>query len=830
MTLNSHQVGCVAKAPSKIVILYSSIGYGHVSAARSIRQEIFRQEPQAVVTLHDIRAFMSPMRRRIDERLYWLVANYFPASFEHLFWSMQEQGNRAVSLADLPNDYPVERVFDFLRSEAPQAVLATHYGSAQVLGILRERGLLSDLKIGWLHTDFFEGYLPRISKRIDQTFLAHPDLAARWIAAGVPSDLVTTTGMPVNIPHVPPEVRHATLTALDLHPSVPTILLTGGKEGVGDYGGFVRSLAACSAGAVQVVALCGTNTRIRKTLVRQAQHLAPSVTVRSLGLVAQPEVIALMRSADLLVTKAGGLTPAEAFSIGLPTLLIDTVSGHERENAELFRRVGLAELSATADQAGATAVRLLFDQPCREAMLAAQEKFRNSSRIGEIARFALDRSQPPRGVPPDFGAERGVPATGVDIALAQLERDAPAELEILLSYSTAVVPERIVRENPFGHLAVRIGATVFSANHLADRQTRTSLLQRLDMSDYLFGVIPPGGRQQHVSTFGMAYGRDTIGLRVAGVPAVALAAMTAEAELIEAEFNDGAIDWTRSDFNCADAVARILGAGGYRFQSWEGWRSYNTMPLDVFDRALRFFEADRRFSIDLVAYRRLAGSQSSYRFSRFPLSLTQPMRSIARMLSDVPSDTLETAVKRQVTNYGDRRLIVEDLDGRPETSMKTSATETRASRLCLERALLVDFTRLLVAQSQLRLAEFRDLRDPIMRSRLGRLIAHSYDLAQIATERAEKIFVRSAAPRIRPTFNTLVNEYTAFDASRIDSRQVRIYLRRVRRFERTVVREFRLLRERQADVSHRFRYHLSEVSGRTKRTPQCQRPERTSGR
>ena len=47
-----------------------------------------------------------------------------------------------------------------------------------MLGTLRERGLLAQVSIGWLHTDFFEGYFPRISKRIDRTFLAHPDLSA----------------------------------------------------------------------------------------------------------------------------------------------------------------------------------------------------------------------------------------------------------------------------------------------------------------------------------------------------------------------------------------------------------------------------------------------------------------------------------------------------------------------------------------------------------------------------------------------------------------------------------------------------------------------------
>lgn len=95
------------------------------------------------------------------------------------------------SLAWPYNDYPEEKVRAFRQAQAPDAVLATHYGSAQVVGTLRERGLLAQVKIGSLHTDFFEGYFPRISKRIDRTLLAHPNLEARWLAAGVPPDKVT---------------------------------------------------------------------------------------------------------------------------------------------------------------------------------------------------------------------------------------------------------------------------------------------------------------------------------------------------------------------------------------------------------------------------------------------------------------------------------------------------------------------------------------------------------------------------------------------------------------------------------------------------------------
>ena len=67
-----------AAQPRKIVIFYSSIGHGHISAAQAIEQEIGRLAPDARVVLQDIREFMHPLWRWVDERLYWFIAGNLP--------------------------------------------------------------------------------------------------------------------------------------------------------------------------------------------------------------------------------------------------------------------------------------------------------------------------------------------------------------------------------------------------------------------------------------------------------------------------------------------------------------------------------------------------------------------------------------------------------------------------------------------------------------------------------------------------------------------------------------------------------------------------------
>jgi UDP-N-acetylglucosamine:LPS N-acetylglucosamine transferase len=768
----------------KVVIFYSSIGYGHISAAQSIRDEIKRQSPTTPVLLQDIRTFMHPVWRRVDERLYWFVANHLPECFESLFRAMQTRGSRAPSLSMLPNDYPEESVLAYLTAQRPDAVLATHYGAAQVLGTLREKGLLSDTRIGWLHTDFFEGYFPRISKRIDRTFLAHPELETRWLAAGVPADKVVTSGMPVRIPERSADARRATLQGLGLSADVPTLLLTGGKEGVGDYPGVIGSVVRHGPGRLQIIAVCGTNSGQHEVLADLQGKLPESATLKPLGLLPRSDMAACMAAADILVTKAGGMTPAEAFALGVPTVLLDVISGHERENAALFQRQGLARFAASADDAGKFAVDLLCEPAQREAMLRAQREFRQSIDIASIVRFALDEGFRPARPLPDFGVENGAPVQGIGQALAKLDAEAPAEVELLLSYATSQTPQRVVLENPFGHLAIRISGIVYSANYIADPSVDPNFLQHVSLPDYLYGIDRPSRSQVHTNTYGMAYGRETLGLRVQGIPAGRRAAMVAEAHRIETGFRDASLRWSRNDLNCADVVGRILAAGGYDGRSLYDRAGLPNMPLDLFERMRARFEEDPALREELVAYRLLPGTQASYRFSRFPLSMGQPLRSMARVLGDAQPDALEQAVARQVTSYfGDRQLYVEDL-----RACWPASPAAGRPHLALERAILADLRRLLAAYVKLPLTRIERLGNLPAAAAFYRLVDRGIELARLATEHAEDD-PRPRTYRLRALFTQLVEAYGRINPQRLEARHVQAYLARLWAFESALGRD-----------------------------------------
>ena len=113
------------------------------------------------------------------------------------------------------------------------------------------------------------------------------------------------------------------------------VLLTGGGEGSGGIG---RRAAAILRRLpdVDVVAVCGRNRRLRRRLDRLAAGSGGRLTVTGFT----RDMAGWLRCCDLVVTKAGPGTIAEATCCGAPLLLTSHVPGQERGNAEFVTRAG----------------------------------------------------------------------------------------------------------------------------------------------------------------------------------------------------------------------------------------------------------------------------------------------------------------------------------------------------------------------------------------------------------------------------------------------------------------------------------------------------------
>jgi 1,2-diacylglycerol 3-beta-galactosyltransferase len=181
------------------------------------------------------------------------------------------------------------------------------------------------------HTAFRYGMVDRIvvpSRPVEERCSVASD---RLFRAGVPVGAGFWAG---------PRPKEMLRRRLDLPVDRFTVLLTGGAEGAARINRQAADLLR-HFDDVTVVAICGRNERLRRTL-------RPSSRLVVRGFV--PNMADWMGAADVVLTKAGPQTIAEATACGTPLLIGSHVPGQENGNTEYCVTSGAGRVAANSRQ------------------------------------------------------------------------------------------------------------------------------------------------------------------------------------------------------------------------------------------------------------------------------------------------------------------------------------------------------------------------------------------------------------------------------------------------------------------------------------------------
>ena len=118
---------------------------------------------------------------------------------------------------------------------------------------------------------------------------------------------------------------------------LPTVLIVGGGDGMGGIvsqaqavGEKLQQIASSSGKSYQMVVVCGNNQAAQKELSPSQTSWGGDIEVSIQGFVNNMDDF--MRASDILVTKAGPGTIAEASICGLPCILSSFLPGQEEGN------------------------------------------------------------------------------------------------------------------------------------------------------------------------------------------------------------------------------------------------------------------------------------------------------------------------------------------------------------------------------------------------------------------------------------------------------------------------------------------------------------------
>ncbi len=253
-------------------------------------------------------------------------------------------------------------------------------------GAIRRYGL--SLKTAFVETDY-----TNTSSSADNAFDFHflPDamLAPPLIAAGISADSLVVSGIPVRQAFYEKTEKSAAKRHLGIDPARKHVIVMGGSMGGGPLEELAAALCAELSPEVEISVVCGTNKRLyRQLCARRAQFR----NLRVCGY--ESNVPLLMDSADLLITKPGGINVTEAAVKALPMLLIHAVAGWESHNRDYFLQNGGAVTGASIAEQCRLCRRLLADEQTLLKMSDALRPFaeRHSADIIYAAMSGLERA------------------------------------------------------------------------------------------------------------------------------------------------------------------------------------------------------------------------------------------------------------------------------------------------------------------------------------------------------------------------------------------------------------------------------------------------------
>ena len=217
----------------------------------------------------------------------------------------------------------------------------------------------------------------------DVCVIPHEELAEEFVSCGIARETLLAAGIPVRAVFRERGDRAAARSELALPPEGRHIVLMSGSIGCGPMADIAAELEKRMERGDFASVLCGSNRQMLYALRRRGFRRVEAVGFTN-------RVHRYMDSADMLVSKPGGISITEAGTRGTPLLLADMVGGCETRNQEFFHAHGWAETCQPEDIANA-ALALLDRPERRQALVAQQHRDFDGLAADRVAQAVYDR-------------------------------------------------------------------------------------------------------------------------------------------------------------------------------------------------------------------------------------------------------------------------------------------------------------------------------------------------------------------------------------------------------------------------------------------------------
>lgn len=312
-------------------------GEGHNSVAKAIKQcfDAAGEQCDIVDSLALIDERVSEFMSKGHVFMYRHVPNLFRDGYEDAKEHEERFGEGYFTYELMANG--ARPLYKLITEEGYDTVICPHVFSGLMVTEVNKK-YTTNFTSCFVDTDYTVSPGAR-ETLLDKYFM--PDESVLTAADKVYMDRIVVSGIPVRQEFFHSTNKAEAKRALGIPEGSKHILMMCGSMGCGPIKRLAQGLAEAMGENQFLTVVCGTNQRLENRLENRVEE---KENVRILGYV--DNIPALMDSADLYLTKPGGISVSEAAAKALPMVLVNTVGGCEEYNLNYAVDKGIAK---TAD-------------------------------------------------------------------------------------------------------------------------------------------------------------------------------------------------------------------------------------------------------------------------------------------------------------------------------------------------------------------------------------------------------------------------------------------------------------------------------------------------
>jgi len=385
----------------KIMVVYATAGSGHRRAAEAIYHCLEKNYPELNINIVDILEYTNFLFANSYSRGYSFLVTHLK-----LIWAINFYltGLKYVSLLfKFICRLNCSRFINLLDEKKPDIVLTTHFFPAEVIAYLKQKRKI-DSRLVTIVTDF--GLHPLwVVQYCDDYIVASDYTRKLLISRGIKQDKIRVGGIPIDsgflgicqedrrrqgfishlrrfIPQLIKDTWFKKDNKDEFHKdTMLTALVVTGAFGFS----FIEKVVDILHSDMNLLVVCGNNQRLYNRLARKRYD--------GVGLFGfTDQMPRLMSQVDLLITKPGGLTIAEALALELPLIFICSIPGQEAENARILEIQGCAIKANNLKSLKDIIIDLKAHPERLDLMRANIRKIRKPNAAEEICRYVCSSS------------------------------------------------------------------------------------------------------------------------------------------------------------------------------------------------------------------------------------------------------------------------------------------------------------------------------------------------------------------------------------------------------------------------------------------------------